>query len=481
MKTNSNMKKPLASILIMILPLLMFSQGLKIHSGATLKGGSSATNIVMGSGSWTNNGTFTHQNSTVHFTGSADQKIDGSSASGFYDLNINKTGGDLSLGANISVDNQLQMNSGDLDLQNSVADLGTTGTIVNETETNRIKVDNTSTNTGTIQATRTINSETDYDPANLGVLITTPDNLGSTTVVRGHQVQQGTGSYSSNYSVARYVQVPGIGKLESGVNVEMQYWVAELNGHTESELEEYQWVTESPGESWEQSWWTPLNGSVNTTSNLVTPDDYPYSDHFDHGSYNFSETFTLGSEKTPLPVELIAFNGKCHDDFVSLTWTTASEINNEMFIVQRSVDGNIFENIGTVQGSGNSNQLEMYEFYDENPMQNAYYRLKQVDFNGDYEYSDIVNVKCTDTSEPQFAVYPNPFREELHVIVSNLPDPRFTLEIYSMDSRLVKNYQFEAPTDNYQRTLYLDDLVPAMYIIRIISADFVKTYKIDKQ
>ncbi|MEA3447440.1 MAG: T9SS type A sorting domain-containing protein [Bacteroidota bacterium] len=472
------MKRLIINILTMILPLCLFAQGLKIHSGANLKGGNSTNDIVIGSGNWTNNGTFTHQDATVHFTGSANQKIDGSVSSDFYNLNLNKSGGDLMLGANISVEHELQMNSGDLDLQNSVADLDTTGKIINESNTNRIKVGDPSTNTGTIQATRTINSVTDCNPGNLGVLITTPNDLGSTTVVRGHQVQQGTGSYIANESVARYVQVPGIGKLESGVNVEMYYWHAELNGHNEPELIEYQKVVESPNPG---AWWTPLDGSVDTGSNLVTPVDYPYSDHFDHGSYNFTETFTLGSEKEPLPVELIAFDGTCHEDFVDLSWTTASEINNEIFLVQRSVDGNVFETIGNVQGAGNSNQLEKYDFADEKPVPNAYYRLKQVDFNGDYKYSNIINVKCINASEPQFAVYPNPFREELNVIVSNLPDSRFTIKIYSMDSRLVKNYQFEALTEETHKILFLDDLAPAMYVIRIISDDFVKTYKIDKQ
>lgn len=472
------MKNLLIGVITIIFPLWVFPQGIKIHSGTNLKGGSSETNIVIGSGKLTNNGTFTHQNSTVHFTGSTDQTIDGSSSTGFYNFIINKAGDDLMLDANISIDHELQMTSGALDLKNSVVDLGETGSIIDETATNRIKVGDVNSNTGTIQATRTINEVTDFNPGNLGVRITTSANLGRITVVRGHMVQQGTGSYTTNESIARYFQVPGIGKLESDVKVEMHYWDDELNGFIDSDLTLYQWVNESA-----EGWWTPLDGSVDASDNLVTPAVAPYSDYFDETWYSFDFTgmFTLGSKTEPLPVELIAFDGKCNDDLVVLAWTTASEINNEMFVVQRSVDGKNFESIDSVYGAGNSNQLMNYEFMDKKPVQNAYYRLKQVDFNGEYEYSDIINTKCTDVSELQFAVYPNPFREVLNVIVINPPDLRFSVEIYSMDSRLVKSYQFEAVADKCHKTLYLDDLMPAMYVIRIISDDIVKTYKIDKQ
>ncbi|MGM0650111.1 MAG: T9SS type A sorting domain-containing protein [Bacteroidota bacterium] len=472
------MKGLIISIILIILPFCLDAQGLIIHSGTHLKGSNNA-NVVIGSGSWTNNGSFTHQNATVHFTGSAEQQIEGSSSSSFYNLNVNKSGGDLTLGTNINVDNELQMNGGDLDLRNSTADLGTTGMIIDETETNRVKVGDINANTGTIQATRTINNVSAYDPGNLGVLITTPNDLGSTTVVRGHQVQLGIGTYSSNESIARYIQVPGIGKLESGVNVEMQYWDTELNGHIPSELEVYQWVKESAEE-----WWTPLAGSVNTTNNLFSPANEPYSDYFDEPNWyplDFTDKFTMGSENIPLPIELIKFDGACQDNTVTLEWKTASETNNEIFIIQRSPDGNDFVDIGSVDGSGNTNQLSEYQYDDTEPLINAYYRFKQVDFDGTYEYSPIINISCVDVDEPVFSVYPNPFRDVLHVEAGNMPDHLCHLKIYSMDGRLIDNFQIEAPANGFHEILYLDNLVPAMYMIRIISGDFVKTYKIDKE
>ncbi|MEA1874936.1 MAG: T9SS type A sorting domain-containing protein, partial [Bacteroidota bacterium] len=373
---------------------------------------------------------------------------------------------------------QLKMTSGQLDLQNATVDLGTAGIIVNETETNRIKVGNISTNTGTIQATRTINAVTDYNPANLGVLISTDVNMGSITIVRGHQVQQGSGLYTGNSSVARYYKIPNIGELDANDKVKLNYWDAELNGHTEANLEIYQWVEEGST----SEWWTPLSGSV--ASNLVSPDDTPYSDYFNPPNwyaFNYTELFTLGSKDTPLPVELVLFEGTCHGDFVTLEWETASEQNNEMFIIERSIDGVSFNVIGTIDGAGDSNQPLAYEFYDTKPLPKAYYRLRQVDFDGAFEYSNIINLSCTDVPDPMFTVYPNPFKTELHVMVSDLPEEAFLLELYTIEGKQIIQEKLFAPSEGLHKILQLDNLVPAMYVIRVISGDFEKSYRVEKQ
>ncbi|MEA1873873.1 MAG: hypothetical protein U9N51_05520, partial [Bacteroidota bacterium] len=158
---------------IVILPLAVFAQGLKVHSSTDLVVSSAAKIVLSENASFENAGNFIHGNGEVIFSGNANQEIAGTSTSTFYDLDINKSGGDLLAATDFNVANQLKMTSGQLDLQNATVDLGTAGIIVNETETNRIKVGNISTNIGTIQATHTINAVTDYNPANLGVLIST--------------------------------------------------------------------------------------------------------------------------------------------------------------------------------------------------------------------------------------------------------------------------------------------------------------------
>lgn len=93
-----------------------------------------------------------------------------------------------------------------------------------------------------------------------------------------------------------------------------------------------------------------------------------------------------------LPIELVSFTGRVDDGTVVLKWTTAAEINNDFFTIEKSDDGINFESVGFVDGSGNSNSLISYEYVDENPFKLTYYRLKQTDFDGAYTFSSIIKV-----------------------------------------------------------------------------------------
>ncbi|MCO6500551.1 MAG: T9SS type A sorting domain-containing protein, partial [Vicingus serpentipes] len=111
----------------------------------------------------------------------------------------------------------------------------------------------------------------------------------------------------------------------------------------------------------------------------------------------------------PLPIELISFNAIANNNVVDLTWKTATEINNAYFTVERSVDGNEWKEILTTNGAGNSNQLIEYFETDYNPLSGvSYYRLKQTDFDGKYEYFNIVPVKFEKNSNGNINLFPNP-------------------------------------------------------------------------
>lgn len=93
---------------------------------------------------------------------------------------------------------------------------------------------------------------------------------------------------------------------------------------------------------------------------------------------------------SPLPVELIYFATSPHEEGALLTWTTASEINNSHFEIEVSYDGTHWNTIGLVQGAGNTSRKINYSFIDNNVEKGVqYYRLKQIDYNGDYAYSNI--------------------------------------------------------------------------------------------
>jgi hypothetical protein len=106
----------------------------------------------------------------------------------------------------------------------------------------------------------------------------------------------------------------------------------------------------------------------------------------------YTSRFVDVQQANPLPVELIIFNGQQENQDVLLSWTTASEINNDYFSVERSLDGIIFTEIGRVNGNGTSTQLVNYHFTDNQPGELNYYRLRQFDFNGVNELSNIIAV-----------------------------------------------------------------------------------------
>jgi hypothetical protein len=109
-----------------------------------------------------------------------------------------------------------------------------------------------------------------------------------------------------------------------------------------------------------------------------------------------------------LPIKLVYFNAITSNGKVNTNWSTASQTNNNYFTVERAVDGVNFKALGTITGVANSNERLSYAFTDEEPlMGNAYYRLKQTDFDGKFEYSGIVAV-LNAINKPDVQLYPNP-------------------------------------------------------------------------
>jgi Peptidase family M1 domain/Peptidase M1 N-terminal domain/Secretion system C-terminal sorting domain len=111
-----------------------------------------------------------------------------------------------------------------------------------------------------------------------------------------------------------------------------------------------------------------------------------------------------------LPVELVSFTGRSENGNIILEWTTATEINNLGFEIQRSLDNNQFNTIGFVEGNGTSTERNEYSFVDEGFQGKIYYRLKQIDFNGTFSYSDVIEINgVTVTTIELEQNYPNPF------------------------------------------------------------------------
>ncbi len=116
-----------------------------------------------------------------------------------------------------------------------------------------------------------------------------------------------------------------------------------------------------------------------------------------------------------LPVELTFFKGEFVGDKIILRWQTATEVDNESFEVQKSMEGLEFGNIGLVKGKGTVQEISNYSFEDTAPVNGLnYYRLKQTDFDGDIAYSEVIAVMA-EIIDLRFSIYPNPVPETLYI------------------------------------------------------------------
>jgi len=118
---------------------------------------------------------------------------------------------------------------------------------------------------------------------------------------------------------------------------------------------------------------------------------------------------TINSDVTILPIKLLAFTGDCDHQNVRLSWSTASESDNERFSIEHSADGLNWMITGTVKGAGNSGTLKNYTFTDSVPGNAvSYYRLMQTDLDGKFTYSKVISVANCLAGSNELSVYPVP-------------------------------------------------------------------------
>lgn len=114
---------------------------------------------------------------------------------------------------------------------------------------------------------------------------------------------------------------------------------------------------------------------------------------------NNNATLSVCQDTLPVPVTLVDFSLTQFDETVILTWVTATEINNSHFVIEKSTDGETWVAVGLIAGVGNSNSLQHYTYVDRSANV-SYYRLKQVDFDGQFEYSPIIVARKVVQPEP---------------------------------------------------------------------------------
>jgi hypothetical protein len=429
-------------------------------------------NVVMG-GTRTYNvgGSYTYNGLAAQFTGNA-------LASGADTLIVNNTFG-VTITNSLAVNNRLQFIAGNLNLGNNnltmnnasatILGAGTAGYVVTNGSGSFVRtVPNNAT-----ALLFPVGSTLSYSPASISQIAAgTTDNF-SVRVINGVFSGGSTGLPFSSSAVNRtwIINESVAGGSNATVSLTWQDTV-ELTAFSraQSAVAFYNptissWVSGAYGAA------TGTNPYSRSRANLTTFNNTAYS---------------VGDNSGTLPVELISFTGKQSANDVVLKWTTANETNNSHFVVERSLDGETFEDVTIVKGSGNINRMVNYVSVDKDAAllgaSAIYYRLKQVDFDGKFEYHGPVVVNLETTIESlSVEIYPNPFNNSINLEFNEANAGTAQVVFTDLQGRVVKsmNLEINKGYGNYQVN-ELDNLKDGIYLMQVSLNGVVKTKKVVK-
>ncbi len=212
---------------------------------------------------------------------------------------------------------------------------------------------------------------------------------------------------------------------------------------------------------------TPISGATSLGSNVYEFASVPGNATGLRNNRRFTLA-TTNTSTTPLPIELRSFEVQAQEKNVAISWSTASETNNDFFTIQRSQDAQEFVDLFHIPGAGNSNEVLYYDTLDQQPLAGqSFYRLKQTDFDGKFSFSPIESIfrKVTNIT---FSAYPNPSSGMLNIRSDSNRDGVTRLSLLDVQGRehLNTNINFSTGTQIHQ--LNLPELPSGVYFVRLL-------------
>ncbi len=187
---------------------------------------------------------------------------------------------------------------------------------------------------------------------------------------------------------------------------------------------------------------------------------------------------------TPVPVELVHFDAIAQHEQIMLQWQTASEIDNAGFEVERSKDGTTWQLLDFVKGYGTTIELQQYKWVDDAPLEGiSYYRLRQVDYAGTFEYSKIISVALDGDKQRDILAWPNPATEHLHFQLTQEDTyDGAVIQLYNNTGILVKTVRPDSfNTRLNQGAIFIGDLPNGFYLLRLQQGRFLMSKSFIKQ
>ncbi len=191
-----------------------------------------------------------------------------------------------------------------------------------------------------------------------------------------------------------------------------------------------------------------------------------------------------GFVTTSLPVELISFKGVSNNCNIELQWITASEENNSHFIIEYSTNGQDFTPLSNILGNGTSSEMNTYSFVHKN-IESAknYYRLKQIDFNGSYSYSNIllIDADCKSILVNQISMHPNPTKGNVNIQIDSQIDNFLEVIVTDATGKLIENRVIELNKGVNSEYIDLERYNSGSYFITFINNNgFKQTFNVIK-
>lgn len=191
---------------------------------------------------------------------------------------------------------------------------------------------------------------------------------------------------------------------------------------------------------------------------------------------------TFGSkskEKNILPIKLIKFDAICEDKFANIKWSTASEINNDYFSIEKSNDLSFWSIVDFVKGQGNSSEVNEYSIKDYNIFEkSSFYRLKQVDYDGNYTIFPTITLECENKMAQDVYIINDLNSENIILKIDNLEGEEVTCYLIDNIGRYVSNEKFKIDNNNFYYSMSKSSFGSCIYNLVIVTSNSIIPRKI---
>ncbi|MGZ5302538.1 MAG: T9SS type A sorting domain-containing protein [Bacteroidia bacterium] len=409
---------------------------------------------------------------TVEFAGAAAQNT---SFPTFYNLKLSNTNG-LTLNGNTSVSNSLILSAGNVSLGTSHLKIEANGTITGASSTSHVVADGTGRLKATVKKGTSFIFPVGYNPY-VPVTVTLPGSATDTEfgVNVSSGVQNTSGPLTQHAVGITWNVMPS--STVSGVLFSLG-WNTGQNLTNFNTTQSFMMI--GGGGFWSAVDPSTMPSGTNISSSSNSINDFNLSSITgqslaQNGAYNLAVGDVSANLTTvPLPVELISFTAtKQSNEMAMLNFATAWEINNAGFEVERSTNGISWNNIGFVAGNGNSTEINNYAFPTSLANISApvvYYRLKQVDFNGQFEYSATRTLRLSATAAAATSVYPNPATSRISVNLDGIAAGEMAkISVMDMSGKILISANQVVEEGNFTMDMNIDNLTKGNYIVNIAS------------